>query len=60
VLTACSVSETQYKATDLVVPKAGTYDLVFTPADGSPKEVHQVYDFKGPGVVMGMYNTDEV
>jgi isocitrate dehydrogenase len=49
----------QYKATDLVVPKAGTYDLVFTPADGSAKEVHQVYDFKGPGVVMGMYNTDE-
>jgi isocitrate dehydrogenase len=49
----------QYKATDLVVPKAGTYDLVFTPADGSPKEVHQVYDFKTPGVIMGMYNTDE-
>jgi isocitrate dehydrogenase len=43
-----------------VVPKAGTYDLVFTPADGSPKEVHQVYDFKTPGVIMGMYNTDEV
>jgi isocitrate dehydrogenase len=49
----------KYKATDLVVPKAGTYDLVFTPADGSPKEVHQVYDFKTPGVIMGMYNTDE-
>jgi len=49
----------QYKATDLVVPKAGTYELVYTPADGGAKETHEVYKFKGPGVVMGMYNTDE-
>lgn len=50
----------QYKATDIVVPKAGSYELVYTPADGSPKVVTKVFDFKGPGVVMGMYNTDEV
>jgi len=49
----------QYRATDLVVPKAGSYDLVFTPADGSPKVASRVFDFKGPGVIMGMYNTNE-
>ena len=49
----------QYRATDLVVPKAGKYELVFTPADGSPVERHTVHDYTGPGVVMGMYNTDE-
>jgi isocitrate dehydrogenase len=47
-------------ATDLVVSRAGTFELVFTPAGGGNKEVTKVYDFKSPGVIMGMYNTDEV
>ena len=34
--------------------------LVFTPADGAEKTVMDVYDFKGKGVAMSMYNTDEV
>jgi len=33
---------------------------VYTPADGSAATVMDVYDFKGPGVAMAMYNTDEV
>jgi len=49
----------QYKATGFVVTKAGKYEIVFTPEDGSPKSVLNVYDFKGPGVLSGMYNTDE-
>lgn len=49
----------QYKSTGFVVPKPGRFDLVFTPADGSQKTVLNVYDFKGPGVLTGMYNTDE-
>jgi len=32
---------------------------VFTPADGSDKTTLEVFDFKGKGVLMGMYNTDE-
>jgi isocitrate dehydrogenase len=34
--------------------------LVYTPADGGEKVVMNVYDFKGPGVAMSMYNTDDV
>ena len=48
----------QYKATDLKIPGAGKLTLTFTPEGGSP-EVHEVYDFKGPGVALGMYNVDE-
>lgn len=49
----------QYKATDIVVPKAGKVLMVFKPSDGSPEEVHDVYEFKGAGVAMSMYNTDK-
>jgi len=42
-----------------VVLKPGRFDIVFTPKDGSPKAVLPVYDFTGPGVLTGMYNTDE-
>jgi isocitrate dehydrogenase len=32
----------------------------FVPTDKKNKPVEmKVYDFKGPGVLMGMYNTDE-
>lgn len=34
--------------------------MVYTPADGSAATVMDVYDFKGSGVAMAMYNTDEV
>jgi len=49
----------QYRSTGYVVPKAGRFDIVFTPKDGSAKTVLPVYDFTGPGVLTGMYNTDE-
>jgi len=49
----------QYRATDLVVPGPGSFEMVFTPADGSEKKTFKVFDFKGPGVAMGMYNLDE-
>ncbi|AAS52745.1 AER061Cp [Eremothecium gossypii ATCC 10895] len=49
----------QYKATDAVVPGAGTLDLVFRPADGSAPTSLHVYDFAGPGVALAMYNTEE-
>jgi isocitrate dehydrogenase len=34
--------------------------MVYTPADGGKATVLDVYDFKGRGVAMSMYNTDEV
>lgn len=49
----------QYRATDFVAPGAGRLQLVYTPTDGSQPTTLNVYDFKGPGVAMSMYNTDE-
>ena len=48
----------QYKATDLKIPGAGKLKLVYEPANGDRQEF-EVFDFKGPGVAMGMYNVDE-
>jgi isocitrate dehydrogenase len=33
--------------------------MTFTPADGSEPQVFEVYDFKGDGVALSMYNTDD-
>ncbi|NWV28247.1 IDHP dehydrogenase, partial [Origma solitaria] len=49
----------QYKATDFVVNKSGTFKMVFTPKDGSGSKEWEVFSFPGGGVGMGMYNTDE-
>ncbi len=48
----------QYRATDFLVPGAGTLTMTFTPADGGAPVTHKVYDFKESGVAMGMYNLD--
>jgi len=49
----------QYKATDFVVPGAGTLTMTFTPKDGGKAIEHKVFDFTGGGVAMGMYNLDD-
>jgi isocitrate dehydrogenase len=49
----------QYRATDTVIRGKGKLTLTFTPADGSPAQTFEVYDFKGDGVALAMYNTDE-
>ncbi|EDR10319.1 uncharacterized protein LACBIDRAFT_317084 [Laccaria bicolor S238N-H82] len=49
----------QYKCTDFVAPGPGKLQMVYTPADGSAPTALDVYNFKGPGVAMSMYNTDE-
>jgi isocitrate dehydrogenase len=48
----------QYKAVDFKNKGPGKLTMTFTPEKGEPQE-HHVYDFKGDGVSMGMYNTDE-
>ncbi|MFM9138174.1 MAG: NADP-dependent isocitrate dehydrogenase [Actinomycetota bacterium] len=49
----------QYKATDFKVPGEGTVTMTYVPKDGSKPIEMKVADFKGSGVVMGMYNFDE-
>jgi len=51
----------QYRASDFVVPGAGTVTISYQPADGSvgrPVSM-QVAQFTGGGVAMGMYNFDD-
>ncbi|HMN06350.1 MAG TPA: NADP-dependent isocitrate dehydrogenase [Flavobacteriales bacterium] len=48
----------QYKATDVVVKGKGKLTMTFTPEGGEPI-TWNVYDFKGDGVALSMYNTDE-
>lgn len=48
----------QYKATDAVIPGPGKLELVYKPENG-PEKVMEVYDYKGPGVALAMYNTEE-
>nr|NVI74876.1 isocitrate dehydrogenase [Cucujiformia] len=47
----------QYKATDVLIPSAGKLELVFTPESGQVVR-YTVNEYKGPGVAMGMFNTD--
>jgi isocitrate dehydrogenase len=49
----------QYKATDFVVPGPGKLTIKWEAAEGGEKIEHEVYDFPGAGVAMGMYNLDE-
>ena len=48
----------QYKATDFKVPGAGKLTLKWTGENGEEIE-HEVFEFPGAGVAMGMYNLDE-
>ena len=49
----------QYKATDTVIKGKGKFIMTFQPEDGGEAQTWEVYDFKGDGVAMAMYNTDE-
>ena len=48
----------QYRATDTVIKGKGKLTMTFTPENGKP-QIFDVYDFKGDGVALAMYNTDE-
>lgn len=47
----------QYRATDFVTKGKGKLTITFEPESGQ-KVSHEVYNFKGDGVAMAMYNTD--
>lgn len=48
----------QYRATDTVINGKGKLTMTFTAEDGTTKS-WDIFDFKGDGVAMAMYNTDE-
>lgn len=48
----------QYRATDFVTKGKGKLTITFEPESGE-KISHEVYQFKGDGVAMAMYNTEE-
>ncbi len=47
-----------YRATETKIPGPGKVTLVYHPEGGKPVEM-EVFDFKGPGVAMGMHNTNK-
>ena len=49
----------QYKATDVKIPGAGKLTMVFEPTGGGTKQEWEINNFKGAGIGMGMFNTDE-
>ena len=49
----------QYRATDFVTKGKGKLTITFQPENGGETISHEVYNFKGDGVALAMYNTDE-
>ena len=49
----------QYRATDFVTKGTGKLTITYTPNDGGIVQSFDVFDFKGNGIAMAMYNTDE-
>ncbi len=49
----------QYKCQDVAIKGPGSLKLTFEPKDGSAPESWTINDFSGPGIGMGMFNTDE-
>jgi len=49
----------QYRASDMVVPDAGSLTLTYTPKDGGEPIELDVYDFPSGGIALAMYNLDD-
>jgi isocitrate dehydrogenase len=49
----------QYRATDTVIKGKGKLIMSFTPDGGGDTQTFEVFNFKGDGVALCMYNTDE-
>jgi isocitrate dehydrogenase len=48
-----------YRNAELAIPGPGRVEMTFTPEGGGALQSIVVHDFKGPGVVMGMHNTEK-
>ncbi|MGE5084796.1 MAG: NADP-dependent isocitrate dehydrogenase, partial [Bacillota bacterium] len=49
----------QYHATDFVTKSKGKLTVTFQPENGGETQTYEVFNFKGDGVALTMYNTDE-
>src|SRR5499426_3997715 len=49
----------QYRATDFIVPGPGKMTIRFQPKGGGAPIEHEVFEFPGAGVALGMYNLDD-
>jgi isocitrate dehydrogenase len=48
-----------YKDSEIKIPESGTVSMTYTSDETDDVEAVKVFHFEGPGVVLGMYNTDE-
>jgi isocitrate dehydrogenase len=48
-----------YKNQEIRVSGAGKAELTFTPADGGQPIKLTIHEFKGPGIIQGIHNTDK-
>jgi isocitrate dehydrogenase len=48
-----------YKNVEIRVPGAGKAEISFTPADGGQPMKLTIHEFKGPGIIQGIHNTDK-
>jgi isocitrate dehydrogenase len=50
----------QYRATDFIIPSAGTLTMTFKPDNPNEDVIEkEVYQFNNSGIAMGMYNLDD-
>ncbi|MFZ4612958.1 MAG: isocitrate dehydrogenase (NADP(+)) [Bacteroidia bacterium] len=49
----------QYRATDFVTKGSGKLTITYTPDNGDAQQSFEVFNFKGNGVALAMYNTEE-
>jgi isocitrate dehydrogenase len=49
----------QYRATDFVTRGKGKLTITYTPENGDAPQSFEVFNFKGDGVALAMYNTEE-
>ncbi|KAH9069444.1 isocitrate dehydrogenase, partial [Lactarius deliciosus] len=56
IIIGCHTFGDQYRAMDFVAPGPGKLQLMYTPQGGGELTTLSVYDFKGKGVALVMYN----
>ena len=49
----------QYRATDFKVPGKGKLEIKWPSEDGKEQKEFEVFNFKGPGIALSMYNLDQ-
>jgi isocitrate dehydrogenase len=48
-----------YRDVELKVPGPGKVEMRYIPSDGSAGQTVNVFDFTGPGIIMGQHNTEK-